>query len=205
MAHPHPTKAIDRRHSPLALSRPPCRRGSSSETNPNVIHAVQLDLGHIEGTGNRYGVGTGHHDLVIPDPNLACTNEATPYGESPEATRPDTRGHTARLREDDAIRPASSAMLGRRVSGLNVTVVGMCCVEGSTTSIPSEGVVDQPPGLKKTRGTSKGSWMLTEWGRWVPALVRSLSPSRPDDSPPSVVRRHPKMRAKKNILLLVCF
>ena len=62
-----------------------------------MIHAVQLDLGHIEGTGNRCGVGTGLHDLVIPDPNLACTNEATPYGESPEAKRPDTvglRGHT---------------------------------------------------------------------------------------------------------------
>ena len=65
-----------------------------------MIHAVQLDLGHIEGTGNRCGVGTGHQDLVIPDLNLGCTNEATPYGESPEATRPDTRGHTARLRDD---------------------------------------------------------------------------------------------------------
>ena len=29
------------------------------------------------------------------DPNLACTNEAAPYGESPEAIRPDTHGHTA--------------------------------------------------------------------------------------------------------------
>ena len=25
------------------------------------------------------------------DPNLACTNEAAPYGESPEPTRPDTQ------------------------------------------------------------------------------------------------------------------
>ena len=47
-------------------------------------------------------------------------------------------------------------------------VVGMCCVEGSITSIPGEEDIDQPPGLNKTRGTSKGSWMLTEWGETWP-------------------------------------
>ena len=31
-------------------------------------------------------------------------------------------------------------------------------------SILGECTVDQPPGLNKTRGTSKGSWMLTVWG-----------------------------------------
>ena len=39
------------------------------------------------------------------DPNLACTNEVTPYGESPEAIRPDTHGHTAESLE--ASRPES--------------------------------------------------------------------------------------------------
>ena len=36
------------------------------------------------------------------------------------------------------------------------------------TSIPSEEVIDQPPGLNKTRGTPEGSWMLTEWGETGP-------------------------------------
>ena len=45
-------------------------------------------------------------------------------------------------------------------------MVGMCCVEGSL--------------------------MKSEWGKQVRALVTYLVPSRPDDSPPSVVRRHHK-------------
>ena len=129
-----------------------------------MLHAVQLDLGHIEGTENRYGVGIGLHDLVIPDPNLACRNDATPYGESPEATRPDTQRHTARLRDRKTPMLASSAMLGfgLRARGHRITVVGMRCVEGPTSSIPGEEDVGPPQGSNKNRGTSKGSWMLTE-------------------------------------------
>ena len=47
-------------------------------------------------------------------------------------------------------------------------MVGMCCVEGPMTSIPGEVVVGQPRGSNKNRGTSKGSWMLTEWGETWP-------------------------------------
>ena len=63
-----------------------------------MIHAVQLDLGHIEGTGNRCGVGTGRYDLVIPDPNLEAAQMKPrhtarvqrPSGQTPEAIRPDS-------------------------------------------------------------------------------------------------------------------
>ena len=55
-------------------------------------------------TGGReqvWGQGLGRLQTILPwfplTPNLACTNEETPRGESPEATRPDTRGHTARF------------------------------------------------------------------------------------------------------------
>ena len=41
-------------------------------------------------------------------------------------------------------------------------------MEGSIPPIPSEGAIDQPPGLNNTRGTSKGSWMLTERGETGP-------------------------------------
>ena len=48
------------------------------------------------------GQEPGRLQTVLPwrlrSPNLACTNEETPRGESPEATRPDSRGHTARVR-----------------------------------------------------------------------------------------------------------
>ena len=48
------------------------------------------------------GQGPGRLQTILPwssgAPDLACTNEETPRGESPEATRPDTRGHTARAR-----------------------------------------------------------------------------------------------------------
>ena len=56
-------------------------------------------------TGGReqvWGPGLGSLLTMLPwfprYPNLACTNEVTPRGESPEATRPDTKGHTARYR-----------------------------------------------------------------------------------------------------------
>ena len=48
------------------------------------------------------GQGPGRLQTFLPwssgAPDLACTNEATPRGESPEATRPDPKGHTARYR-----------------------------------------------------------------------------------------------------------
>ena len=41
--------------------------------------------------------GANHHRAPLGH-GLACTNEATPRGESPEAIRPEARGHTARTR-----------------------------------------------------------------------------------------------------------
>jgi len=61
-------------------------------------------IGHHRGTGNRLKeAGTGqnadHSLLVSPDPQpRGCTNETTPCGESPEATRPESARHTARHR-----------------------------------------------------------------------------------------------------------
>ena len=56
-------------------------------------------------TGGReqvWGQRLGRLLTILPwfplTPNLACTNEETPRGESPEATRPDSRGQTARVR-----------------------------------------------------------------------------------------------------------
>ena len=107
-------------------------------------------------TGGReqvWGPGLGSLLTMLPwfprYPNLACTNEETPRGESPDGRTP---------RVPTATRP--------RHPGHRITVVGMCCVEGSL--------------------------MKSEWGKQVRALVTYLVPSRPDDSPPSVVRRHHK-------------
>ena len=90
-------------------------------------------------------------------PNLACTNEETPRGESPDGTTP---------RVPTATRPRVPTATRPRHHRHRITVVGMCCVEGSL--------------------------MKSEWGKQVRALVTYLVPSRPDDSPPSVVRRHHK-------------
>ena len=43
----------------------------------------------------------------VSDPNLACTNGATPYGESPEAKRPDTVGPRGHTHEQGTQNPAS--------------------------------------------------------------------------------------------------
>ena len=56
------------------------------------------------------GQGPGRLQTILPwllrSPNLACTNEATPRGESPEAIRPDTEGEeTPRGESPEAIRP----------------------------------------------------------------------------------------------------
>ena len=66
----------------------------NNESTNDPCSAQSWTLGHLR---NRWGwdwsSGTWY-----PRPQPACTNEATPYGESPEATRPDTGGHTARHR-----------------------------------------------------------------------------------------------------------
>ena len=73
-----------------------------------------------------------------------------------------------------------------------ITVVGMCCVEGPTTSIPGEVVVGQPRGSNKNRGTSKGSSTRSE-GRETGSSPGDVPVSRRrDDSLPSVAPRHPK-------------
>ena len=67
-------------------------RLNSDSANDPCCSAQSWTLGHLRNGG----VGTGPHGPGIPDPCRGWTNEATPYGESPEATRPDT---------EDAIRP----------------------------------------------------------------------------------------------------
>ena len=64
--------------------------------------------GTIGGREQVWGPGLGSLLTMLPwfprYPNLACKHEATPCGESPEATRPDSRGHTARtLNLDDTL------------------------------------------------------------------------------------------------------
>ena len=92
----------------LATARPPwlvgrnepTREESPEESFCPIDHRL-TPLGHPGGTGNRLREqGLGRLLTILPwyplASNLACINEATPRGESPEATRPDSRGHTAR-------------------------------------------------------------------------------------------------------------
>ena len=124
-------------------------------------HGVRAH-GALPEAGNRCGAGTrwiaDHSTADRRSSNLACTNEATPRGESPDGTTPriPTATRPRHPRVPTATRPRQ--LIHR------ITVDGMCCEEGSL--------------------------MKSEWGTRG-ALVH-LHPSRPDDSPPSVVRRHPK-------------
>ena len=127
-----PTYVLNRRHSPIAHLRPPCRlsvpmlaitvqasrapiegalgretadwirarrwgalRPRAPSTQRSKRQSEQVTPGHQWYTGRRLGSETGLMPWFPRHPNLACTNEVTPYGESPEATRPDTHGHTA--------------------------------------------------------------------------------------------------------------
>ena len=65
-------------------------RLNSDSANDPCCSAQSWTLGHLRNGG----VGTGPHGPGIPDPCRGCTNEAAPYGESPEATRPDTEEAT---------------------------------------------------------------------------------------------------------------
>ena len=108
-----------------------------------------------------------------PRSQRRCTNEATPCGESPDGTTP--RIQTPRGESPDGTTPRIQTATRPRHPRVptatrprqlihRITVGGMCCEEGSL--------------------------MKSEWGMRG-ALVH-LHPSRPDDSPPSVVRRHHK-------------
>ena len=97
-------RSHSRRPAAVARSPTPPVEGAHHEARQKGI----LNPGGGEGTwgttGGReqvWGQGLGRLQTILPwfplTPNLACTNEETPRGESPEATRPDTRGHTARF------------------------------------------------------------------------------------------------------------
>ena len=150
-------------------------------------------------TGDReqvWGRGPGRLQTILPwyplAPNLACTNEAAPRGESRDGHTAEIphghaaeilHGHTAETPEILHGHPAETSdshpvMADEDVH--RITVGGMCCVEGRTTPIPGEVVVCQPRGSNKNRGTSKGSLLESEWGKQVRALVTYLFPSRLD-------------------------
>ena len=87
----------------------PTREESPEESFCPTDHRL-TPLGHPGGTGNRLREqGLGRLLTILPwyplASNLACINEATPRGESPEATRPDSRGHTARSRRPHGREP----------------------------------------------------------------------------------------------------
>ena len=105
--HAESSTARRTRDRPAAVARSPTPpvEGAHHEARQKGI----LNPGGGEGTwgttGGReqvWGPGLGSLLTMLPwfprYPNLACTNEETPRGESPEATRPDSRGHTARHR-----------------------------------------------------------------------------------------------------------
>ena len=192
----------------------------NSESANDPCSAQSWTLGHPR---NRWG-RLVLRDLVIR-PQPACTNEATPYGESPEAIRPDTNGHTAETPE--ATRPDTQGQTGG--FPYDVTVVGMCCVEGLMTSIPGEEVVAQPRGPNRARGIQRGDHIdniqsslclrtccrQTKWGEMGPSpsaepvtqphgrLATERRPAAPKCSQniqlPSVILHTTKMR--RNIQL----
>ena len=97
--------ALRDRTAAMARSRTPVTERARHEArqegnlNPRVGEGT---WGTVMGPEQVWGPGLGSLLTMLPwfprHPNLACTNEATPRGESPEATRPDTKGHTARHR-----------------------------------------------------------------------------------------------------------
>ena len=85
--------------------------------------------------------GLGRLLTILPwyplAPNLACTNEAAPRGESPD-------GHTAEIPHGHTAETPDSHPVVADEGSHGITVVGMCCVEGLMTSIPGEVVVGPP-------------------------------------------------------------
>ena len=96
--------ALRDRPAAMARSRTPvterARHEARQEGNLNP-GGGEGTWGTVMGPEQVWGPGLGSLLTMLPwfprHPNLACTNEATPRGESPEATRPDSRGHTARF------------------------------------------------------------------------------------------------------------
>ena len=89
---PHPRILIPHDRTcarPAAVARN-LRINSESANDP--CSAQSWTLGHLR---NRWGWNWSS-GTWYPRPQPACTNEVTPYGESPEAIRPEARGHTAR-------------------------------------------------------------------------------------------------------------
>ena len=83
----------------LVGRRKPTREESPEEVLCPTGHRL-TPLGHPGGTGNRLREqGLGRLLTILPwyplASNLACINEATPRGESPEAIRPEPDGQTA--------------------------------------------------------------------------------------------------------------
>ena len=108
----HRTSLCDR---PAAVAR--SLTPAVEEAHHEARQKGNLNPGGGEGTwgttGGReqvWGPGLGSLLTMLPwfprYPNLACTNEVTPRGESPEATRPDTRRGTLAHTKDKLTHPA---------------------------------------------------------------------------------------------------
>ena len=107
--------------------------------------------------------GLGRLKTILPwypfAPNLACTNEAAPRGESPDghtAEIPD--GHTAESPHGHTAETPDSHPGVADEGPYKSTVVEMCCVEGLTTYIPGELVVARPRVPNRDRGTQRGDY-----------------------------------------------
>ena len=118
--------------------------------------------------------GLGRLKTILPlfpfAPDLACTNEAAPRGESPDGhTAEIPHGHAAEIRHGHAAEtsetphghPAEEPDSHPEVADegpYKHTVVEMCCVEGLTTYIPGELVVARPRVPNRDRGTPGGNY-----------------------------------------------
>ena len=100
-SHPSQAPRIQNRTTlcdrPAAVARRPEEANQGREPRGGACPTDhrRTPLGHPWGTGNRLRrQGLGRLLTILPwyplAPNLACINEAAPYGENPEATRPDT-------------------------------------------------------------------------------------------------------------------
>ena len=73
-------------------------------------------IGHHWGTGTG-GVWDWSSGTWYARPQPACKNEATPYGESPEAIRPETHGHTAEIPNGHTAESPEATRLDTRTRG----------------------------------------------------------------------------------------
>ena len=146
--------ALRDRPAAMARSRTPVTERARHEARQEG----NLNPGGGEGTwgttGGReqvWGPGLGSLLTMLPwfprHPNLACTNEAAPRGESPDGhTAEIPHGHTAETPDNTTTTPppTPTPTHNRTRDSDRIAVVGMCCVEGLTAFIPGEVAVGPP-------------------------------------------------------------